>query len=299
MTTICKGILMKHVFIVNPLAGGGKSLRASKRIEEICKRDNLDYIIRYTSEPMDATRITKEYKEEECIIYSVGGDGTMNEVLNGIVGSKNLFAIVPAGSGNDFTKALNAIDEIKKTIDIGKINERYFLNVACIGIDAEVASNAHQLMKKVKIPPSQIYNVSILYTFIKYRFKEMECRLNSFYKKDKFTMLAVCNGRFYGGGFQIAPKAELSDGLFDVYFVSKLSKLRIPYLILKLLKCKHEGLSSVEKKQSNSVVVHSDEDIICNVDGEILIGKQFDIKIIENAVTLYNDKKLINEFMGV
>lgn len=299
MTIICKGILMKHVFIVNPLAGGGKSLKASRRIETICKRDNLDYIIRYTSGPLDATRITKEYKDEECIIYSVGGDGTMNEVLNGIVGSKNLFAIVPAGSGNDFTRALNSMEEVRKTIDIGKINERYFLNVACIGIDAEVASNAHDLMKKIKIPPSQIYNVSILYTFIKYRFKEMECFLNNFSKKDKFTMLAVCNGRFYGGGFQIAPKAELSDGLFDVYFVSKLSKLKIPYLILKLLKCKHEGLPSVEKKQSNSVVVHSDEEIICNVDGEILIGKQFDIKIIENAVTLYNDKKLINEFMSV
>lgn len=290
---------MKHVFIINPLAGGGKSLKASSHIEAICKRDNLDYIIRYTSGPQDATKITKEYKDEECIIYSVGGDGTMNEVLNGIVGTKNLFAIVPLGSGNDFTRALNSMEEIKKTIDIGKINERYFLNVACIGIDAEVASNAHVLMKKIKIPPSQIYNVSILYTFIKYKFKEMECRLNSFSKKDKFTMLAVCNGRFYGGGFQIAPRAELSDGLFDVYFVSKLSKLKIPYLFLKLLKCKHEGLTVVEKKQSNSVVVHSDEEIICNVDGEILTGKEFDIKIIENAVTLYNDKKLINEFISV
>ena len=94
----------------------------------------------------------------------------MNEVLNGIVGSKNLFGILPAGSGNDFHRVLMAMDEISPTIDIGKINDRYFINIACIGIDADVANNV-SIMKKTKIPPSQIYNISILYTFFKYKYK--------------------------------------------------------------------------------------------------------------------------------
>ena len=115
---------MKHVFIVNPLAGGGKSLKILKKIEKVCTEKNIDYTIRLTKAPKDATKIAREYENLQCIIYSVGGDGTMNEVLNGIVGSKNLFGILPAGSGNDFHRLLMAMDEISPTIDIGKINDR-------------------------------------------------------------------------------------------------------------------------------------------------------------------------------
>ncbi|MFR5171374.1 MAG: diacylglycerol/lipid kinase family protein [Clostridium paraputrificum] len=181
---------MTHVFIVNPFAGGGKSLKILNKIKEVCNKENIDYIVRFTKAPNDATKIAREYENLGGIIYSVGGDGTMNEVLNGIVGSKNLFGILPAGSGNDFHRVLMAMDEISPTIDIGKINDRYFINIACIGIDADVANNV-TLMKKTKIPPSQIYNISILYTFFKYKYKNLEFNLNNSQIKDKFTLLAT------------------------------------------------------------------------------------------------------------
>ena len=211
---------MTHVFIVNPFAGGGKSLKILNKIKEVCNKENIDYIVRFTKAPNDATKIAREYENLGGIIYSVGGDGTMNEVLNGIVGSKNLFGILPAGSGNDFHRVLMAMDEISPTIDIGKINDRYFINIACIGIDADVANNV-SIMKKTKIPASQIYNISILYTFFKYKYKDLEFNLNNSQIKDKFTLLAICNGKYYGGGYKIAPNAELSDGLFDIYFAKK------------------------------------------------------------------------------
>ncbi len=216
---------MTHVFIVNPFAGGGKSLKILNKIKEVCNKENIDYIVRFTKAPNDATKIAREYENLGGIIYSVGGDGTMNEVLNGIVGSKNLFGILPAGSGNDFHRVLMAMDEISPTIDIGKINDRYFINIACIGIDADVANNV-TLMKKTKIPPSQIYNISILYTFFKYKYKNLEFNLNNSQIKDKFTLLAICNGKYYGGGYKIAPNAELSDGLFDIYFAKKNIKIK-------------------------------------------------------------------------
>ena len=103
---------MTHVFIVNPFAGGGKSLKILNKIKEVCNKENIDYIVRFTKAPNDATKIAREYENLGGIIYSVGGDGTMNEVLNGIVGSKNLFGILPAGSGNDFHRVLMAMDEI-------------------------------------------------------------------------------------------------------------------------------------------------------------------------------------------
>ncbi len=76
---------MTHVFIVNPFAGGGKSLKILNKIKEVCNKENIDYIVRFTKAPNDATKIAREYENLGGIIYSVGGDGTMNEVLNGIV----------------------------------------------------------------------------------------------------------------------------------------------------------------------------------------------------------------------
>lgn len=289
---------MRHVFIVNPLAGGGKSLRIVKNIAKVCEEEGLDYTIHYTKGPMDAMKIVQDYKESQNIIYSVGGDGTMNEVLNGIVGSKNLFGVIPAGSGNDFTRTLNFFKCGEIPIDVGIINNRYFVNVACIGIDGEIASNAHMIMKKIKIPPSQIYNLSIIYTFIKYKFKSISVNLGEELLKDKFTIFTICNGRYYGGGFKIAPRADVSDGLFDIYYVRKISKFKIPMLFLKLIKGKHEELSMVKKVYSDSIIIKSDNDIICNVDGEIMIGKEFNIKLIKNAVTLYNNKELIDKFIN-
>lgn len=289
---------MRHIFIVNPQAGGGKSLRIAKNIAKVCEEDGLEYLIHFTKSEMDATRITEGYKDSECIIYSVGGDGTMNEVVNGIVGSKNLLAVIPAGSGNDFCRTLESIDRIEMPIDIGKINDRYFINVACVGIDGDIADNAQRIMKKIKVPPSQIYNIGIIYTFIKYKFKQLELTLDGILKRDRFTLLAICNGAYYGGGFNIAPKANLCDGLFDVYYVNKISKFRIPFCVLKLSKGKHEKLKIVNKKQSEYIKIKSEEEVVCNVDGECMYGKEFEIQIIRDGVRLYNNKELIKRFLA-
>lgn len=289
---------MKHVFIVNPLAGRGRSLEIAKNIENVCKKENIDFMIHYTTESKDATRIAREYENDKCIIFSVGGDGTMNEVLNGLVGSNNLFGVIPAGSGNDFYKTLRNIDESYPTIDIGKINDMYFINVVCIGIDAEIANNV-DIMKDIKIPRSQIYNASILYTFFKYKFKEIEFTLNEMKNKDKYTILTICNGNFYGGGYKIAPNASISDGLFDIYFVSKISKLKIPALILKIIRGTHESSPLVHKNISNSIHFSSKEDIVANIDGETLVDKHFNIQLIKDGLTLYNNKELINKFLDI
>ena len=162
---------MKHIFIVNPISGKGNALKIADKIKKVCEKKGLDYEMYYTEYPGEAKRIAKKYIFSKNIIYSVGGDGTLNEVLNGVVGTKNLLAVVPAGSGNDFYKTLSKIDEKTPTIDIGKINNRYFINIVSIGIDAEVADNV-SLMKKRKIPPKQIYNASLVYTFFKYKYKD-------------------------------------------------------------------------------------------------------------------------------
>lgn len=251
----------------------------------------------YTEYPGEAKRIAKKYIFSKNIIYSVGGDGTLNEVLNGVVGTKNLLAVVPAGSGNDFYKTLSKIDEKTPTIDIGKINNRYFINIVSIGIDAEVADNV-SLMKKRKIPPKQIYNASLVYTFFKYKYKDIDLSIDEHeQRKGKCTILTICNGQVYGGGYKIAPNARLTDGYLDVYYVEKVNKVKLPSMIKMLKQGIHESHHKVHKSHATKVKFKCDKELVCNIDGEIMKDKKFSVKIIPNSLTIYNDKELIKEFI--
>lgn len=287
---------MRHVFIVNPVSGKGKAAKVAIGIKKVCEKESLNYQMYYTNAPGDATKIAKGIKGKDNIIYSVGGDGTLNEVLNGVVGSKNILSVVPAGSGNDFYKTLEKIDDEMPLVDVGKINKKYFINVVSIGIDAEVAKNA-EVMKKLKIPPSQIYNASIIYTFFKYKFKNIEFSVDNSSSKGKCTLLTICNGTMYGGGYKIAPEALLSDGYFDVYFIDKIHKPIMPFLINKLKNGTHESLKEVTKSKATKIKFKCDYDLVCNVDGEIMVDKKFNIKLIPKALLIYNNKKLINKFL--
>ena len=211
---------MKHIFIVNPISGAGRGKKIGENIERVAPELGLDYEVHYTTRGHEATEITKKYKKEQNIIYSVGGDGTLLEVLNGIVGSKNMLAVVPAGSGNDFYRNIKEREELSFPVDVGKVNDLYFLNCCSFGIDAEIGHNAG-LMKEKHIPRSQIYNASIVYTFAKYKFKEVEFVLNGATKTGEYTSVTIMNGKAYGGGWVMAPNADISDGLFDFYFVDK------------------------------------------------------------------------------
>lgn len=286
---------MKHIFIVNPISGKGKTLKAVDRIKKVCEEENLDYEIYFTEYPKDATKIARKYRFTKNIIYSVGGDGTLNEVLNGIVGTKNLLGVIPAGSGNDFYKTLSKIDEEYPVIDIGKVNDRYFINIISIGIDAEVANNV-SLMKKRKVPTNQIYNASLIYTFFKYKYKDIELSIDEKeQKKGKCTILTICNGQVYGGGYKIAPSAKLTDGYFDVYYVEKVNKPQLSSLINMLKQGIHEKHNKVHKSQATKIKFKCDKELVCNIDGEIMTAKKFNVKIIPNAITIYNNKELIKK----
>lgn len=287
------GGFMKRVFIINPIAGNGCTLKIGKIIESICNEQQIDYQIHYTNKPKDATELTKlySYNLEPTVIYSVGGDGTLSEVVNGIIGSKAMLGIIPAGSGNDFVRTLPTLNESISKIDIGQVNEHYFINIASIGIDAEIAYNAGK-MKNMKMPKSWIYNASILYTLGQYKNKIIDYNINNEQATKKITLLAICNGRYYGGGFCIAPNALIDDGAFDVYLVDAIPKIKIPSALLKLKKQLHEQLSVIHKYNSNQLSIDSEEKLVCNVDGEIIYDNHFDFKLLEKEITLYNHDDL-------
>lgn len=115
--------------------------------------------------------------------------------------------------------------------------------------------------------------------------------------EDEYTILSICNGSYYGGGFKIAPKSRLTDGLLDIYYAEKMPKSKMIPLILKLKKGKHEGKRRVHKFRTNHVELELEEEIIFNVDGEKLTDKKFIIDVLPKAITLFNDNDFVEEVL--
>ena len=288
---------MKYIFIVNSVAGKGKYKKIVPNIEKVCKEEGYNYEIRYITESLSGESIAREYKDEENIIYVVGGDGTLTRTLPGIVGTKNKLGIIPSGSGNDTYKAVKALPKGENVIDLGKINDTYFINVACTGLDAEVGNNVDVLRNTI-IPSSQLYNASIVYTFFSFKFKKVIFKTNIKTISSKYSIISICNGSYYGGGYNIAPKSNLTDGMFDIYYVEKMNKLKIIPLLLKLKKGKHEGTRRVHKFRTNHIELEIEKEVTFNVDGEKLTNNKFIIDIIPNAITVYNDNDFINKIIS-
>lgn len=288
---------MKYIFIINTIAGRGRYKKILPNIERICKERNIEYEIRYISEEKDGSQIASEYKDEENVIYVVGGDGTITKSIAGIVGTKNKLGVIPSGSGNDTYRTIKMLPKGETKIDLAKINDTYFINVACTGVDAEVANNLDKL-KETKIPTSQLYNASIIYTFVKFKHKRMKLHTSIKDIDSKYTILSICNGAYYGGGFNIAPKAELTDGLLDIYYGEKMSKIKMIPLLLKMKKGKHEGKRKIHKFRTDHVEINFEEEITFNVDGEKVTNNHFTIDILPKVLNVYNDDEFVQSLFN-
>lgn len=289
---------MKYYFIINPQSGRLDKQRLEGNINTACESRDIAYEILYTKCAGDAERLAREIPDEDCVVFSVGGDGSLNEVLNGIAGSENkILGNIPSGSGNDFEKTLKLYDSGIHDFDIGKINDRYFINVACLGLDADVANNLDWTRNKKWIPVKQRYNVSLVYTYFKYKFKKLKMQMGESSVENDCTILTVCNGQYYGGGFRIAPHSLLNDGLFDIYFVEKMAKPKIIPVLLKLIRAKHESSPAVKRYNESKIIIDCAEKYTFNVDGEMITDNHFELEIEKSAIKVFNDRKFIEEVL--
>lgn len=285
---------MKHIFILNSYTLKDDVEIVKQKIEEYSKKNNIDFIIEVNGPNYDTEDIIKKYKKNKYILIPVGGDGVINRTLNEIIGTKNILGFIPYGTGNDFYKSIKREfkDEFNKC-DIAKINDKYFINTACFGIDADVANNKN-IVKTKLIPKKQKYNISLVYNFFKYKCRKFEIKINEKQIVDNFTTIAVCNGSFYGSGYNIAPSSNLQDGLLDVYIAPKLNKLSMLKLILKMKKGQHENSKHIQYIKTNKLSIKSPTKFKCNIDGEELYDNNFNIEIIPECITIYYNQDLIN-----
>ena len=263
-----------HIFIINPKAGNGKGIELIPRLNEIEEK-----IIYVTKEKGDATKflldVAKKYSD--ATVYSIGGDGTLNEVVNGIFKTNYKLHIVPFGSGNDYHRIIKNIYEDK--VDIGDVNGHKFINIASIGIDAdivdEVNKDTNNFLK---------YQRNILKQLIFYKKKEI-----SIAEKQKLiNILTVCKGKYYGNGVPINPNYNLNNHLFNLIEASNLSNLEMLKCFLQIFQGKHLDNSKVNISCVTNLQINSKLPILCNVDGEVFQDTSFNFKLIPDGITVTN-----------
>lgn len=287
-----------YYFIVNPVAGQGKKLFFVSEITSFCQQKNLRYKVVMTHRPKEAIELAREASKKYEVIVAVGGDGTVNEVVNGIVDTNVKLGIIPIGSGNDFAKQMGLTYNLKKDLDIliqgnirvvdlGMVNKKYyFINGLGVGFDGEVAYRVRDFLKYAK--GFFGYLLSVFRTLATYKFYKVAFYIdNEKVKDEKILLIAICNGTTYGGGFKVAPSAKVDDGFFTVCFISKMSKFYAVRKIPKILKGTHVSLPEVSMYTGKNVKIKAEQDLFSQLDGEILPPmKEFEIEIIPNEITV-------------
>lgn len=285
---------MKHIFLLNSFGLKKRTLEIHNKLDVIAKQLDLDYKIEVNSETQSTEDIVKKYSKGKNIIYAVGGDGQINRVLNAIQGTKNILGILPVGTGNDFYKTVKeTLNNGENTIDLLKINNMYFINIACFGIDAVVGNNTEIIHSRI-IPKKQRYNISLLYNFLTYKPRKMKVICDGEEYDKEFTTVVACNGRYYGGGYKVGTKSDLTDGKIELYLYEKMSKASMAKLILGMKSGKHEESPKLIKHKTKKLKIVCNKAIECNVDGEILKANKFTIELIHKGQTIFFNKEVIN-----
>jgi len=295
------------LFIVNPEAGNF-TRKVKKLLDGFAHSHPKDVEIVETNHPGQATEIARRTDKDRVV--AVGGDGTVNEVINGLIGGQKSFGVIPAGSGNDFIKAIgleNSVDVALRslltgstiTIDIGRANlafgdgssrHIYFANGLGSGFDASVAITA----SKIKYLRGTLrYVVAVMRTLGTYRAPEFSVITDSRARRGKYLLIAIGNGPCAGGGFYLTPDAKPNDGLLNVCTIGDLPVPRILLVMPKVMRGKHRGEKAVHFDVGKNISISSNEPFCVHADGQIL-GRDVlsvGVSVMKNALEVAANNK--------
>lgn len=289
---------MRYRIVVNPAAGRGRAARLWPLVEAELRRRGVDCEPYFTTGPGDATAAARRAADEgfEAVV-SAGGDGTLTEVVNGLVGTGRLLGVLPLGSGNDFARTAGVdsdpvkaarllADPLPRPIDLGRTDGRYFVNVASAGMDADIAHLMNQDLRWLKGPPA--YVAATLITLARFRPAEVVLELDGEAQRLRARLVAVANGRFYGGGMMVAPRAELGDGLFDVCVLGDLGRLEFLRAFPSVYRGEHLAHPKVSLYRARRVVLRTEPEgrYLVQADGEI-VGRAPQEFVLEPAAMMF------------
>jgi len=285
---------VKKIFIINPVSAKAKLDYA---VENIKKQhyfnENEDEIL-FSEYAGHVTELAATHPD--CEIYSVGGDGTFLEAVNGVKDTGAPVCFLPMGSGNDFIRSVSTANDFdsvlkglenptRKVLDLGLIDGGCFANIASVGFDAEIVKNA-QKFKDIPVLRKFSYILSIFYTLFTYKGIPLKMTVDGKVIEGDFLLVAVANGQYYGGGIKIAPTAVVDDGLFDVIYAPAMSRLEVLTILPGLLNGSHLNHKKVVRIQAKNVTIESDTEFLRNTDGDLKPTTRTDISIKPNGLTI-------------
>lgn len=293
---------MKHIFVVNPHSG--KSQLKVELFEQLKKcQNNMDYEICSLNSREEAINLVKEYcskTKEDITFWAVGGDGTLNAVVNGAIGFSNaIITCYPCGSGNDFVKVYggkekfldldNLINGEEVKIDVMRVNDKYAVNVTNFGFDASVCDIANKVRRKKIIGGKRSYTTGIIVSIFKSMKTKCKVSVDGEVLADNHILLStVANGKYVGGAYNCAPYSDNEDGLLEVSVIKPISIFKFASLIKPYKEGKHldnPKLSKIIKyRKAKTVVIEAKDNFKICLDGEIYKGPYFEIENMKQVL---------------
>ncbi len=286
---------MKTCIILNPWAGRGAAGQRQPELEAALRAAGVSFDLVQTHARGGATELTYQALDRgyECVA-AVGGDGTINEVVNGLMGGQArlgreaALGIVPLGTGSDFVKVLDGVEPndlagaarrlaVGRTrpVDVGLITvespageeRRHFINGLGMGLDAQVAVES---LKLTGLKGFAVYLMAIIRALTAYKAHVMSVRFDDYEVRRRLLFASVAGGRSQGGGFLMTPDSQIDDGLLDLCIVEKLRLDQIIRYLPKLMEGTHTGLREVTMGRARTVEVTCQNGIPVATDGEVV-----------------------------
>ncbi len=290
-----------HTLIWIILNGKAAADQGLRNAVEVMRSRGYAIEIRVTWESGDAARYAVEAVQKNVgVIVAAGGDGTVNEVVTGMVQAgespSSSLGVLPFGTANDFAVGcgiptgdpLAALELVTshapKLVDVGVVNERCFFNVATAGFGAEVTVQTPVGMKRAL--GGTAYSLQALVMALKMTAWQTRVTIGDDQEEGAMIVLAVGNGRQAGGGYQLTPHAVLDDGLLDLMVVHDVELTRIGEILNELNDARNPANSFVHYLQAKSFVVETEEPIQMNLDGEPIRSSRFEFSVLHKRIPL-------------
>ena len=291
--TIYGGINLTYArLIVNPTAGAGRTAKKWPYIKALLKNTGLRFEHDITEAPGHAIELAKSAVNKGYkLVVSVGGDGTINEIVNGIYATGDMkdveLGIIGTGTGCDYIRTIGVskyyqeschhlMNPMKKSVDLGLVEftangqpaKRIFANFAGLGFDAEVVKATTRKFKNFGGKPA--YLMGLLSTFATYKNRNIHITMNGQSEDRKVCTIVMSNGKYGGGSMLLAPDADPSDGLFDVIIIGDVTKPDLLRSLPRIYKGTHLTHPKVTVRRTDLITISSDEPMAIQADGDLV-----------------------------
>jgi YegS/Rv2252/BmrU family lipid kinase len=285
--------------VFNPTAGRGRARQVWPELARQLNEAGIEVHTIETTRPGEEEQITVDlYNQGQRRFLSVGGDGTLHNIVKVLGGTEATLGIIPAGSGNDMSRTLgiepgrpetalrSIIDNRVKRIDLGKANGSWFINAAGCGFDAEVAQAANTWGKKY-FHGKVGYIAAVLTSFVSFPKQELHITLDGRPIEHRGWLAAVCNGQWFGGGMHIAPNAQPDDGLFDLVIVGDISRIGLLQAFPTIFTGEHVKNPYVHLYQARRVRIETSGNAYIQAEGEPMGRGALDCELVPAALGVY------------